>query len=315
MSINLTDPIFHDDEAARLYFEAQRWPNGPFCPHCGVTDDICRMEGQSHAPGMCYCRGCGKKFTVTVGTVMERSHISLPKWALAFRLMAGSKKGVSAHQLHRMLDITYKSAWFMAHRIREAMRDTDTTPLGGEGQVIEADEAYKGKKEIPTPSRHRKGAPYIKKGKAAEKRPIFALVERGGKARAFSMPVVTGDNVRGALVRNADRKSRLHTDESRLYTKVGEEFAQHETVNHSAKEYARGDVTTNSVEGFFGIFTRGLVGVYQHCGEQHLQRYLDEFSFRYSHRARLGVNDDARTALAIKGAEGKRLMYGGSASA
>ncbi len=319
MSINLTDPMFHDEEAARFYFEAQRWPDGPFCPHCGVTDDICRMEGQSHQPGMCYCRGCGKKFTVTVGTVMERSHIPLSKWALAFRLMAGSKKGVSAHQLHRMLDITYKSAWFMAHRVREAMRDTDTTPMGGPHSVIEADEAYKGKKEIPTPSRHRKGRPYINRGKHAEKRPIFALVVRGGKARAFSMPVVTGENVRDALVRNADRKSRLHTDESRLYTKVGEEFAAHETVNHGAKEYSRGEgaeqVTTNSVEGFFGIFTRGLVVVYQHCGEQHLQRYLDEFSFRYSHRARVGIDDDARTALAIKGADGKRLMYGGSASA
>jgi transposase-like protein len=149
MSVTLTDPMFHAEEAARLYFEAQRWPNGPFCPHCGVTDDICRMEGQSHQPGMCYCRGCGKKFTVTVGSVMERSHISLTKWALAFRLMAGSKKGVSAHQLHRSLGITYKSAWFMAHRIREAMREENPPPLGGEGKIVEADEAYHGKRETP----------------------------------------------------------------------------------------------------------------------------------------------------------------------
>jgi hypothetical protein len=199
------------------------------------------------------------------------------------------------------------------------MRDTDTTPMGGEGQVIEADEAYKGKKEIPTPSPQRKGRPYIRGGKAAEKRPIFALVERGGKARAYSMPKVTGENIRDVLVRNADRKSRLHTDESNLYPKVGREFAAHETVNHSAKEYSRGkgdeQVTTNSVEGFFGIFTRGLTGVYQHCGEQHLQRYLDEFSFRYSNRAKLGIGDTERAAIAIRGAEGKRLTYGGSVSA
>jgi ISXO2-like transposase domain len=183
------------------------------------------------------------------------------------------------------------------------------SPLSGEGKIVEADEAYKGKKEIPVPSASRKGRPYIKKGKAAEKRPIFALVERGGAARAFSMPHVTGKNVREKLVTNADRKSHLHTDESRLYDKVGEEFAQHETVNHGAKEYARDDVTTNSVEGFFGIFTRGLVGVYQHCGEQHLQRYLDEFSFRYSNRAKLGVDDDARAVLATQGMDGKRLTY------
>jgi transposase-like protein len=314
MSIDLTDPIFHDDEAARLYFEAQRWPSGPFCPHCGVIDDICRMEGQSHQAGMCYCRGCGKKFTVTVGTVMERSHLPLAKWALAFRLMAASKKGVSAHQLHRMLDITYKSAWFLAMRIREAMKDTDPSPLGGSGKVIEADEAYHGKKETPIPSAARQGRPYLKRKLSEQKRPIFALVERGGAARAYHMPHVTGANIRDVLVRNTDRKSRLHTDESNLYPVVGAEFTSHETVNHGAKEYARGDVTTNTVEGFFGIFKRGMVGVYQHCGEQHFQRYLDEFTFRYSKRARLGINDDDRTRLAVIGASGKRLTYPGPRS-
>jgi transposase-like protein len=309
MSIDLTDPIFHDETAARLYFEAQRWPNGPFCPHCGETENVHRMEGQSHQDGMCYCRSCGKKFTVTVGSVMERSHIPLAKWALAFRLMAGSKKGVAAHQLHRMLDITYKSAWFLAHRIREAMTDTDPSPLGGEGKIVEADEAYHGKVETPVPSEQRKGRPYLKRDISKQKRPIMALVERGGRARAKHMPLVTGKNVRDYVVKNADRKSRLHTDESRLYPVLGREFAKHETVNHSAKEYARGDVTTNSVEGFFGIFKRGMVGVYQHCGEQHLQRYLDEFSFRYSNRAKLGIEDDERTALAIQGGAGKRLTY------
>ena len=312
MSIDLTDPMFHDEAKAREWLEASRWPNGPVCTHCG-SFGVASMGGTKHRAGLFYCPDCRGQFTVLTGSVMERSHIPLPKWVLAIRLMNASKKGVSAHQLHRMLDITYKSAWFMAHRIREGMRDIDPTPMGGEGKVIEADEAYKGKKEIPTPSRHRRGAPYIKKGKAAEKRPIFALVERGGAARAFSMPVVTGKNIREKLVTNASRKSRLHTDESNLYTRVGEEFAAHETVYHAGKEYARGKgddlVTTNSVEGFFGIFTRGLVGVYQHCSEQHLQRYLDEFSFRYSHRAKLGVDDDQRAVLAIRGMDGKRLTY------
>jgi transposase-like protein len=297
--------------------EAIRWPHGPFCPHCGAIENITRLEGQSHRAGLHQCNACRGHFTVTNGSVMERSHISLPKWVLGFHLMASSNKGVSAHQLHRTLDITYKSAWFMAHRIREAMRETDPAPLGGAGKVIEADEAYHGKRETPIKLARGRVRKPTKGGKTggAEKRPIFALVERGGAARAYHMPHVTGANVRDLLVRKADRASRLHTDESRLYDAVGEEFAQHETVNHSAKEYARGDVTTNSVEGFFGIFKRGMVGVYQHCGEQHLQRYLDEFSFRYSNRAKLGIDDDERAALAIQGAGGKRLTYEGPASA
>lgn len=311
MSIDLTNPIFHDEEAARQHMEAIRWPNGPFCPHCGEVRNITRLHGELHRAGLHQCNSCRGHFTVTNGSVMERSHVPLAKWVLAFHLMAASKKGMAAHQLHRMLDVTYKTAWFMAHRIREAMREVNPAPLGGEGKIVEADEAYKGRKAIPTPSPHRKGRPYIKKGKSASKCPIFALVERGGDARAFSMPTVTGKNVRDVLVRNADRKSRLHTDESNLYPTVGAEFAKHETVNHSAKEYARGDVTTNSVEGFFGIFTRGLVGVYQHFGEQHLQRYLDEFAFRYSNRSKLGIEDDERAVIAIKGAEGKRLTYRG----
>jgi hypothetical protein len=271
------------------------------------------MGGTKHRDGLYYCPDCRGQFTVMTGSVMERSHLPLTKWVMAIRLLTGSKKGVSAHQLHRMLDITYKSAWFMAHRIREAMRDESPMPLGGEGEVIEVDEMYHGKKEIPTPSPARRGRPYIKKGKAAEKRPIVALVERGGEARAFSMPVVTAKNIREKVVTHTSRKSRLHTDESNLYVTMGKEFAAHETVNHSAKEYARGKgddlVTTNSVEGFFGIFKRGMVGVYQHCGEQHLQRYLDEFSFRYSNRAKLGIDDDERAVIATRGMDGKRLTY------
>jgi len=267
------------------------------------------MGGTAHRAGLFHCPDCRGQFTVRTGQVMERSHIPLTKWVLAYHLMAASKKGISAHQLHRTLKIAYNSAWFMAHRIREAMTDTDPSPLGGQGKVVEADEAYHGKRETPQPSKHRHGRPYIKKGKAAEKRPIFALVERGGAARAYHMPQVTAANVRDVLVRNADRKSRLHTDESRLYPMVGKEFAQHETVNHGAKEYARHDVTTNSVEGFFGIFKRGINGVYQHCGEQHLQRYLNEFSFRYSHRSKLGIEDAERAVIAFKSGEGKRLTW------
>jgi transposase-like protein len=312
MNVNLTDPIFHDEDKAREWLEASRWPAGPFCPHCGSVN-VTRMGGTSGRPGLFHCPDCRGQFTVRTGQVMERSHIPLAKWVLAYHLMASSKKGISAHQLHRMLGIAYNSAWFMAHRIREAMRDADPTPMGGEGKVIEADEMYHGKKETPTPSAQRKGRPYLKQGKIAEKRVIFALVERGGAARAVHMPQVTAKNIRDVLVTKASRKSRLHTDESRLYDVTGTEFAKHETVNHSAKEYARGKgddlVTTNSVEGFFGIFERGLTGIYQHCGEQHLQRYLDEFSFRYSNRVKLGVEDAQRAVLALQGAEGKRLTW------
>jgi len=308
MNINLTSAIFHDEDAARAWLEAKRWPDGVICPHCGSTSPA-RMGGTSARPGLFHCPDCRGQFTVRTGQVMERSHIPLAKWVLGYHLMASSKKGVSAHQLHRTLRIAYNSAWFMAHRIREAMRDANPTPMGGEGKVIEADEMYHGKKETPTPSRQRKGRPYIKKGKAAEKRIVLGLVERGGPARAFHVPVVTAKNVSFKLLEHAEKTSRLHTDESRLYPEVGKKFAQHETVNHSAKEYARGDVTTNSVEGFFGIFKRGLTGIYQHCGEQHLQAYLNEFSFRYTHRVKRGVEDAERAVIAFRNGEGKRLTW------
>jgi len=313
MSIDLTDPIFHDEEAARKHFEAIRWPHGPFCPHCGEARNVTRLEGQHHRDGLHQCNSCRGAFTVTNGSVMERSHVPLSKWAAAFHLMAASKKGVSAHQLSRMLDVTYKTAWFMAHRIREAMRPVNPSPLGGEGKVVEVDEAYHGKRETPVVLSRGRVAKPTKSG-GNKKRPIVALVERGGEVRAKHVPHVTAKNLRDVMVRNADRKSRLHTDESPLYTVVGTEFATHETVNHGAKEYARSDVTTNTVEGFFGIFKRGMVGVYQHCGEQHLQRYLDEFAFRYSNRSKLGIEDTQRAAIAIRGAEGKRITYRGPRS-
>ncbi len=317
---NLTDPIFHDEDKARAHLEALRWPNGPTCPHCGAVDGITRLAGKSHRAGLHQCNQCREHFTVTVGSVMERSHVPLHKWVLAFHLMAASKKGYSAHQLHRTIGVTYKTAWFMAHRIREAMNDPTPAPLGGEGKIVEADEAYHGKMENPAPSPNRRGVPFTKSGKSggAQKRTIIALVERGGEARAFHLAArrVTSKNVREVLVKHADMKSRLHTDESLLYPSIGAEFAMHETVNHAAKEYARGKgddlVTTNSVEGFFGVFKRGFNGIYQHCGEQHFQRYLDEYSFRYNNRIKLGVNDDERAAIAVRGASGKRLTYRGT---
>lgn len=278
MTVNLTNPIFHDEDKAREWLERSRWGSVPACAHCG-SERVTRMQGEAHRKGLFTCKDCEKQFSVTVGTVMERSHIPLPKWVLAYHLLSASKKGMSSLQLSRMLQVTYKTAWFMSHRIREAMTDANPSPLGGEGKIVEADEAYHGKRELPVASPTRKGQPYLKRNLSKQKRTIFALVERGGEARAFHVKDrVTGDNLRDVIVRHADRKSRLHTDESSLYINLGGEFAKHETVNHAAKEYARDDVTTNTVEGFFGILKRGLNGNYQHCGEQHFQRYLNEFA-------------------------------------
>lgn len=304
--MDLTNPIFHDETAARAHLESIRWPDGPYCPHCG-SFNAHRMEGDAHRTGLFNCRDCRRQFSVTVGSVFERSHVPLHKWVLATHLMAASKKGMSAHQLHRMLKVTYKTAWFMAHRIRAAMSNPSPGPIGGEGKIVEADETYHGKAENAAAVRKRKTAP-TKGGRSGPggKRPIVALVERGGEVRAFHMPKVTASNVREVLVKHASRKSRLHTDESNLYPVTGTEFARHETVRHSAKEYVRGDVHTNTVEGFFGIFKRGMTGVYHHCGEQHLQRYLDEFSFRYSNRK---ISDAERAARTLEGTTGKRLTY------
>lgn len=312
MSDIFSAPHFRDDNAARAYLEKTMWPDGPICPHCGVVNHAYATK----KPGVFRCAEaeCRKDFTVTMRTVMERSKIALHKWLQAFHLMCSSKKGVSAHQLHRTLDIGYEAAWFMAHRIREAMRDGGLSPLGGEGKIVEADETYFGKPATPrvSPRREKEGRPYIKQGsKIRNSRPVVSLVERGGRVRTFHVAVADADNVAKIVNENVLRESRLHTDESRLYTRVGQNFAKHETVNHSAKEYARGDVTTNSVEGYFSIFKRGMRGVYQHCSEKHLHRYLAEYDFRFNHRVKLGVNDGERAALAVKGAVGKRLTYRG----
>lgn len=306
--------IFTDPDQARIHLEAQVWPDGPICPHCGNShsERIHRLQGKAHRPGLFLCNECRKQFSVTVGTVFERSKVPLNIWLYATFLLNSSKKGMSAHQLHRMIGVTYKTAWFMCHRIRAAMADDSgpLSPMGGEGEILEADETYFGKQENPKPSPQRKGRPYIHKGGGpAGKRAVFALVQRGGTVRSFHVETANIKNIREAIVRNASRKSILYTDESRLYTNLGKEFAKHETVMHSAEEYVRGDVHTNTIEGFFGIFKRGMKGVYQHCAEKHLHRYLAEFDHRYNHRAYLGFNDQMRTDSALAKITGKRLTY------
>jgi transposase-like protein len=315
--MQLTHPIFTDADAAREHLEAQRWPNGPLCPHCGNANPnrITKMEGKAHRPGLYNCMECREQFTVTVGTVFERSKIALNKWLLATFLMASSKKGMSAHQLHRMLGVTYKTAWFMAHRIREAMKEDvkSSGPMGGEGKTVEADEMYIGKRE--TPRKTKRTTPYTKGGKSggAQKRIVVGLVERGGKARMFHLNDATKATVRDVLVRNADRASILYTDESRLYVETGGEYASHKTTKHSAKEYVRYEgkevIHSNTIENVFSVFKRGMVGVYQHCGEAHLHRYLAEFDFRYNRRAALKVTDAERHDMLLAMIEGKRLTY------
>lgn len=317
-SVNLTDPIYQDANKAREHLESLQWPNGPVCPHCGNADAdrISKLKGKSTRPGVYKCNECRKPFSVTVGTVFERSHIPLNKWLLAVHLMAASKKGVSAHQLHRMLGLTYKTAWFMAHRIREAMANPNPSPLGGEGKIVEADETYIGN------ARRSKfkmvlvnGEGWVKRGPAGggqAKWKVVALVERGGEVRSVKVDYLTVAKVREIVVRNASRQSHLMTDESNVYTGLGREFASHQTVNHTAKEYVRGKVTTNTIEGVFSIFKRGMKGIYQHCGEQHLHRYLAEFDFRYNNRIALGVDDEKRTERALVEIRGKRLTYRGA---
>jgi transposase-like protein len=299
---------FHDDIAARKLIEGLRWPDGPVCPYCGTVGNAYALK----KAGWYRCgstKECRKDFTVTMGTVMERSHIPLHKWVMAFYLMNASKKGISAHQLHRTLGITYQSAWFMCYRIREAMRSGGLAPMGGSGKTVEADETYF--HTIP------KAELMPKSGKpgrrAGARRPgyraVLALVERGGSVRTFHIAQADQNTVSKIMRENVAKETRIHTDESQIYNLVPWRFAEHETVKHTDKEYVRGDVTTNTVEGYFSIFKRGMKGIYQHCGEKHLHRYLAEFDHRYNHRVALGFNDTDRTLAAIKGAEGKRLTY------
>jgi transposase-like protein len=307
MTANLQKPVFTNEDRAREALEAIRWPDGPFCAHCGNSNQekIAKGHGKAHRPGLYYCAECNSQFTVTVGTVMERSHIPLSKWLLAMHLMGASKKGISAHQLHRMLGVTYKSAWFMAHRIREAMAPLKAEPLGGNGKIVEADTTYIGGKEA---NKHvSKRDP--KKIGGVGKQIVHTLVEREGKARSHHVANIGGRTLRPILVKHVSRKSTLMTDTAGGYMGVGKEFARHGMVDHGALEYVRGDVHSNTVEGYFSILKRGITGVYHHVSEAHLRRYLAEFDFRYNERSALGVSDGERAARIAKGIEGKRLTY------
>ncbi len=296
----LSDKHFHDEEAAYAFVEARVWPSGPVCPHCGGVERISKMGGKSTRIGTYKCYQCRKPFTVKVGTIFEASHVPMRHWLQAMFLMSSSKKGISSNQLHRTLGCTLKTAWFISHRIREAMRVTGVEPMGGAGKVVEVDETFIGRL---------KGQP--KKGRSAwaNKNVVLTLVERGGSARSFHVDGVRVADL-GPIVReNLSREASMMTDEGSAYKVIGPEFASHETVAHSKDEYVRGNVHTNTVEGFYSIFKRGMKGVYQHCAEKHLHRYLSEFDFRYSNRIALGVNDVARAEIALKGIVGKRLKY------
>lgn len=301
MTSHLSNVIFQDDSKAREWLEARLWAHGPVCPHCGSVNTATELQGKAHRPGVYQCNesACREQFTVTVGTVFERSKIPLSKWLMAVFLMCSSKKGMSAHQMHRMLGISYKSTWFMAHRIREAMKDGSAGLLGGNGGAVEADETYWGNvgKQAPGARGY------------AHKMKVVSLVEREGKKRSFHVANVTAKTVRPILKAQVAAKARLMTDEASVYTKVGREFAEHGIVNHSAGEYARGDITTNTVESSFAILKRGLYGTYHHVSEAHLQRYATEFDFKWNHRVKLGFNDVDRTVAAVKGISGKRLTY------
>jgi transposase-like protein/transposase len=295
MKFDLTNPVFHNADAAREYLESLHWPNGPLCPRCESTRAT-KVGGETARAGLYMCNDCRRQFTVTVGTIFEDSKIPLHKWLLGFRLLSGGKKGHSTNELSRTLGLTYKSAWFMTHRIREAMKD-DGSPLGGPGKIVESDEAFVGGKKKRRLS-----------GKVAPMKKVVSLVERGtGRARSFFVANLHAGNIRAALVTNIDRKSTLMTDDARLYWSLGREFANHGTTLHSNREFARpGGIHSNTVENFFSILKRGVIGTYHHWSPAHMHRYLAEFDFRYSTRT---MTDAERTAEALKGARGKRLMY------
>jgi transposase-like protein len=305
----LSAPHLHNEEAAFAYVEAQLWPNGPVCPHCGNVDaaKIGRLQGKSSRPGLRKCYACRKAFTVRIGSIFEDSHFPLHLWLQAIQLICQSKKGISTRQIQRVFNCSMKTAWFLMHRVRETMKRDDDLfqpPMGGAGRTIEADVTYVGRKPG---TKVRPGAGHMN--------PVFTLVERDGTARSFHMPNVEANNLRSVLAVHADKASHFMTDEARAFTAVGWNFASHGTVKHSDDEYVRYEdngrrvVTTNTVEGFFSIIKRGVYGVYQHVSEAHLHRYLAEFDFRYSNREKCGVDDVQRAALAVQGAKGRRLTY------
>ena len=295
--MRLDDPIFKDEEKARAYLESVRWPDGPICPHCGSIDNAYDLNGEAHRPGLHTCADCRKQFSVTVGTLFERSHVPLHKWLLAFHLLCASKKGCSSHQIHRMLGVTYKTAWFMTHRIREAMKDpVFTSQLGGGGKIVEIDETYWG--NVWKKPRKHTGMQHKEK--------IFSLVERGGQIRSFHVESVRGDTLKPILREQIAQDTHIVSDDFGSYRDLHNHFQKHSTVNHEAREYVRGAIYTNTLENYFSILKRGLRGVYQHVDKKHLRRYVGEFDFRYNTR---DISDTERTALGLRGIAGKRLLY------
>jgi transposase-like protein len=296
---NLSAPQFHDVDKARQYLESQVWPDGPVCPHCGsLSKDHYKLEGKTTRSGLYKCKDCREPFTVTVGTVFERSKVPLNKWLMATYLLCSSKKGMSSHQLHRTIGVTYKTAWFMTHRIREAMTPKTTGQLGGACLPVEADETYWGREKKA-----------IKRPGGGHKMKVVSLVERHGLVRSFHVSRVTSATLKPLLITHIKLDSHLMTDEHTIYKGIGKNFSAHSFVNHGNEEYARGAVTTNTVEGFFSILKRGLIGTFHHVGEQHLGRYVKEFDFRYNHRTALGYTDAERYVEALKAIRGKRLTY------
>lgn len=294
MSI-LSKPYFHNEAEAYKWVEARVWPEGPLCPRCGEKERIGDLKGKSTRHGVRKCYVCRKPFTVKVGTIMEASHIPMTKWLQAIYLMCSSKKGISSHQLARTLEVTVKSAWFLSHRIREAMRSGDFVPFGSDGGIVEVDETYTGPKR--------------EKGKWGKKYAVLTLIDRDtGVARSFHVDRANQATILPILRKNLDKEARVVTDDSGIYRNLHKEY-EHAFVVHSKKQWGRGEIHSNTVEGFYSIFKRGMKGVYQHCSEKHLHRYAAEYDFRYSNRAKLGINDEERTEAAITGIIGKRLTY------
>jgi transposase-like protein len=302
----LTGLHFHNEEAAFEHVEKLLWPNGPVCPHCGATDEhVGRLTGKSSRLGLRKCYACRGTFTVRICTIFEDSHLPLHLWLQVIHLMCASKKGIATRQIQRMLNCSMKTAWHLSHRIREAMKDGDLGPLGGEGETVEVDETFIGGKEK---NRHRSKRATTRLGGSWGKETVLSLVERNGRVRSMHVASVTAEKLRPILVAQIDERSQLYTDDAGQYRHMGRDF-HHEFVNHGAEEYVRGRIHTNTVENYFSILKRGIIGCYFHVSEAHLHRYLAEFDFRYSNREKLGINDVSRAELAVKGMKGKRLTY------
>lgn len=306
MSI-LSKPYFHDEAAAYAHLEAVIWPKGPVCPHCGCVGRISAIKPNPEKRvryGLKKCGDCKKQFTVKVGTVFEASKVKLHLWLQAVHLMTSSKKGISSHQLHRVLEVTYKTAWFMSHRIREAMRDGDLAPFGSGGGVVEVDETFIGHDKTVKPAGDKKGRGY------AHKHKVLSLIDRDtGRARSMVVDSLKAADLLPILRENIAAEAIVYTDEAGQYKNLGRDFAEHGFVAHGAGEYVSGKVHTNTIEGYFSIFKRGMKGTYQHCGKKHLHRYTAEFAFRYSNRIAAGFDDQDRARTALSGIKGKRLTY------